>query len=127
MTLAWQLSCPGLDAAWTAGARAPINLRGGRMGNCYKRAPIFLVARHGTATQPAGMVRHDDCRGRWHQPSQWRYAVLYYAAVFLVIALVAALLGFGGIAAGAAGIAKILFYIFLVIALVSLVAGLLRR
>ncbi|NMG75404.1 DUF1328 domain-containing protein [Aromatoleum diolicum] len=53
--------------------------------------------------------------------------MLHYAAVFLVIALVAALLGFGGIAAGAAEIGKILFYIFLVIALVSLVVGLLRR
>ena len=31
--------------------------------------------------------------------------MLYYAVVFLVIALIAAVLGFGGIAAGAAGIA----------------------
>jgi uncharacterized membrane protein YtjA (UPF0391 family) len=53
--------------------------------------------------------------------------MLYYAAVFFVIALVAALFGFGGIAAGAAGIAEILFYIFLVVALVSLVVGLIRR
>lgn len=55
MTLAWQLSCPGLDAAWTAGARAPINLSGGRMGNCYKRAPIFSCreARDGNATRRA--------------------------------------------------------------------------
>jgi uncharacterized membrane protein YtjA (UPF0391 family) len=59
--------------------------------------------------------------------NDWRCAVLYYAAVFLVIALVAALLGFGGLAAGAASIAQILFYIFLVIALVSLIAGLMRR
>ena len=40
---------------------------------------------------------------------------------------VAALFGFGGIAAGAAGIAKILFLIFLVLFAVSLVMGLLRR
>ncbi|MGE5469815.1 MAG: DUF1328 domain-containing protein [Bacteroidota bacterium] len=53
--------------------------------------------------------------------------MLYYAAVFLVIALIAALFGFGGIAASAVGIAKILFYIFLVLAVVSLAAGLLRR
>jgi len=52
---------------------------------------------------------------------------LYYAAIFLVIALVAALFGFGGIASGAVGIAKILFYIFIVVALVSLVLGLIQR
>ena len=39
--------------------------------------------------------------------------MLYYAAVFLVVALIAALFGFGGIAVGAAEIAKILFFIFL--------------
>ena len=52
--------------------------------------------------------------------------MLYYAIVFFVIALVAALFGFGGIAAGAVSIAKILFWIFLVFFLVSLVMGLLN-
>jgi uncharacterized membrane protein YtjA (UPF0391 family) len=52
--------------------------------------------------------------------------VLYYAAVFLVIALVAALLGFGGIAAGAVEIAKVLFFVFLIMAVISLVVGLVR-
>ncbi len=46
--------------------------------------------------------------------------MLYWAAVFFIIALIAAVLGFGGIAAGAAGIAKILFFIFLVAFVVSL-------
>jgi uncharacterized membrane protein YtjA (UPF0391 family) len=53
--------------------------------------------------------------------------MLYYAALFFVIALVAALFGFGGIAAGAAEIAKILFFVFLVLFVVSLIAGTLRR
>jgi uncharacterized membrane protein YtjA (UPF0391 family) len=53
--------------------------------------------------------------------------MLYYAALFFVIALVAALFGFGGIAAGAAEIAKILFFVFLVLFVVSLIAGALRR
>ena len=35
--------------------------------------------------------------------------MLHYAVVFFIIALIAAVLGFGGVAAGAAGIAKILF------------------
>jgi len=56
-----------------------------------------------------------------------RGIMLYYAAVFFVIALVAALFGFGGIAAGAAEIAKILFYIFLVVFVVTLIFGVLRR
>jgi uncharacterized membrane protein YtjA (UPF0391 family) len=53
--------------------------------------------------------------------------MLRYAAVFLVIALVAALLGFTGIAAGAVEIAKILFFVFLLLFVVSLIVGLMRR
>ena len=45
--------------------------------------------------------------------------MLHYAVVFFVIALIAAVLGFGGIAAGAAGIAKILFFVFLVVAIAT--------
>jgi uncharacterized membrane protein YtjA (UPF0391 family) len=53
--------------------------------------------------------------------------MLRYAIGFFIVALVAALLGFGGIAFAAAGIAKILFYIFLVLFVVTLVGHLLRR
>jgi uncharacterized membrane protein YtjA (UPF0391 family) len=53
--------------------------------------------------------------------------MLRYAIIFFVIALVAALFGFGGIATGAVEIAKILFFVFLVLFVVSLVAGLIRR
>jgi uncharacterized membrane protein YtjA (UPF0391 family) len=52
-------------------------------------------------------------------------ALLKWAGIFFVIALVAAAFGFGGIAAGAADIAKILFYIFLVLFAVLLITGLL--
>jgi uncharacterized membrane protein YtjA (UPF0391 family) len=58
---------------------------------------------------------------------QKEYAMLYWAAVFFVIALVAAVFGFGGLAAGAAEIAKILFFIFLVIFIVTAIFGLIRR
>jgi uncharacterized membrane protein YtjA (UPF0391 family) len=47
--------------------------------------------------------------------------MLYYALVFLIVALIAGFLGFGGVAIAAAGIAKILFFIFLVMFLVTLV------
>ncbi|OHC62049.1 MAG: DUF1328 domain-containing protein [Rhodocyclales bacterium GWA2_65_20] len=53
--------------------------------------------------------------------------MLYYAIVFFVIALVAALLGFTGIAAGAVEIARILFFIFIILFVASLVTGLIRR
>ncbi|HSU41192.1 MAG TPA: DUF1328 domain-containing protein [Polyangiaceae bacterium] len=49
--------------------------------------------------------------------------MLHWAAVFFVIALIAAVFGFGGIAASAVGIAKILFFVFLVLAVVSLLFG----
>ncbi len=52
--------------------------------------------------------------------------MLYYALVFLLIALSAAFLGFGGIAFAAAGIAKILFFLFLALFVVSLVVHLAR-
>ena len=53
--------------------------------------------------------------------------MLYWALTFFLIALVAAVLGFGGVAIAAAGIAKLLFFIFLVLFIVSLVAHALRR
>ncbi len=49
--------------------------------------------------------------------------MLHYSIVFLVIALIAALFGFGLIASAAAGIAKILFFIFLVLFLASFLMG----
>jgi len=49
--------------------------------------------------------------------------MLYWTAVFFVIAILAAVLGFGGIASGAAGIAKLLFFAFLILAIISLFYG----
>ena len=53
--------------------------------------------------------------------------MLYWAVVFLVIALVAALFGFGGIASAAAGIAKFLFFLFVFVFVILLVMGLIGR
>jgi len=47
--------------------------------------------------------------------------MLHWTLVFLVVALVAALLGFGALAGAAATIAKVLFGVFLVLWLISLV------
>jgi len=53
--------------------------------------------------------------------------MLQYAIVFFVIALIAAVFGFGGIAAGAVEIGKVLFFLFLIIAAVTFVIGLSRK
>ena len=53
--------------------------------------------------------------------------MLRWALIFLVVALIAALFGFGGLTSSAAGIAKLLFVLFLVVFVVSLVLGLVRR
>ncbi len=81
------------------------------------------VAREvGTVPRRLAPYRHgveftSALRLRCHTPKG--ITVLHYAVVFLVIALIAAVFGFGGIAAGAAGIAKILFVVFLIGAVVS--------
>ena len=53
--------------------------------------------------------------------------LLGWALVFLIVALIAAIFGFGVLAVASAGIAKLLFFIFVVLFLVSLIAGMFRR
>ena len=53
--------------------------------------------------------------------------MLYWAIVFFVISLIAALFGFTGIAIAFAGIAKILFFIFVVLFILTLIFGWRRR
>lgn len=52
--------------------------------------------------------------------------MLSWALTFLVVALIAGLLGFTSIAGAAMGVAKILFFVFLVLFIVSLVMHLVR-
>jgi uncharacterized membrane protein YtjA (UPF0391 family) len=84
---------------------------------------LLLAVPQETGSGSAGMV----ISAAFNLVSGKEYAMLHYAVVFFVIALVAALFGFGGIAAGAAEIAKILFFIFLVLFVVSLIVGMLRK
>ncbi|MDB5957391.1 MAG: hypothetical protein JWP60_3999 [Ramlibacter sp.] len=53
--------------------------------------------------------------------------MLHYAVVYLVIALIAAVLGFGGIAGDADGIAKLICFGFATLSALSLVIALLRK
>ena len=49
--------------------------------------------------------------------------MLRWSVTFLVIALIAAVLGFGGIAGSFVGVAKILFVVFLILAVLSFLGG----
>jgi uncharacterized membrane protein YtjA (UPF0391 family) len=49
--------------------------------------------------------------------------MLSWAVLFLIIALIAGVLGFGVVAGTAAWIAKVLFVVFLILFLVSLLTG----
>ncbi len=53
--------------------------------------------------------------------------MLSWALIFFVVAIIAAVFGFGGIASASAGIAQILFFVFLVLFVVSLIMGMARR
>ncbi|MGD9545295.1 MAG: DUF1328 domain-containing protein [Methylocystis sp.] len=53
--------------------------------------------------------------------------LLYWAVVFLVVALIAAFFGFGGVAGVAVEGARLLFWVALVLLIVSVVLGLVRR
>jgi uncharacterized membrane protein YtjA (UPF0391 family) len=50
--------------------------------------------------------------------------MLYWTLMFLIVALIAGALGFGGIASASAGIARVLFFLFLVGFVVTLLLNL---
>jgi uncharacterized membrane protein YtjA (UPF0391 family) len=78
----------------------------------------------------AGVRRDADGGGGWGVGygqvwwGTWRCLMLRWAIVFFIVAIIAAIFGFGGIAGAATDIARILFFIFLVVFLVALVWGL---
>lgn len=60
--------------------------------------------------------------------SSWFYIFKYslmlrWSVIFFIIAIVAAIFGFGGIAEGAASIAKVLFFIFLALFIITILFG----
>ena len=55
------------------------------------------------------------------------FSLLHYAIIFLVVALIAAAVGFGGVAGVAMEGARLLCWIFIVLFVISLVASLVRR
>lgn len=53
--------------------------------------------------------------------------MLQWALIFLVLALVAGALGFGGVAIISIELARIIFFVFLALFAISLIAGMMRR
>lgn len=54
-------------------------------------------------------------------------SLLHWAVIFLVIAVVAAIFGFGGVAGTAMGGAKLLFWAAIILFVISAIVGLVRR
>jgi uncharacterized membrane protein YtjA (UPF0391 family) len=99
---------------------------------CFALAPPAPGPAFALSRCKRGEVRSPRVRDRQRKTAQRTSAhneddaMLHYAIVFFIIAVIAAVFGFTGIAAGAAEIAKILFYLFLVVFVVTLLLGVLR-
>ncbi|MFY9831385.1 MAG: DUF1328 domain-containing protein [Methylocystis sp.] len=53
--------------------------------------------------------------------------LIYYAVAFLIVAIIAAIFGFGGVAGVAVEGAQILFWVAIVLLVISLIASVARR
>jgi len=93
-------------------------------GPLYRENTRHSVLSLGTPSGKSEATSHGLCDAR---PRREEGQMLQWALAFFIIAVVAAIFGFGGIAIAAAGVAKLLFFVFLVLFLVSLLGGLLRR
>lgn len=58
---------------------------------------------------------------------KWEQAMLNLIVTLLIIGLIAAVLGFGGIAGASFGLAKLIFFVMLVLFLLAIVFGTVRR
>jgi uncharacterized membrane protein YtjA (UPF0391 family) len=100
-------------------------------GTISKKFYVSFVFLHGTLVAPLSEtntsarigLRQRSAERSLDSRRRRRLAMLHYAFLFLIVALVAALLGFWGIAGAAADIAKVLFVVFLVLFCVALLFG----
>jgi uncharacterized membrane protein YtjA (UPF0391 family) len=79
----------------------------------------YWSPKFGIAMRPPGHDRWPPTKG------QLLMSLLKWALIFFLVSIVAAIFGFGGVAAASADIARVLFYIFVVTFLVLLILGLL--
>jgi uncharacterized membrane protein YtjA (UPF0391 family) len=97
------------------------------VGAVDKAAARLVPARHETFAKSSTGT---DCLAATfpaHSVPWEATTMLQYALLFLIIAIVAGILGFGGIAGAASGIAQVLFFIVLAFLIISVVIGLFRR
>jgi len=87
-----------------------------RLQNCASLALWSLGA--GPVQVGFGSERENPAR---------RSNMLRWALIFFVVALLAAVLGFTGIAVAAAGVAKVLFFLFVILFLATLLGHVARR
>ena len=75
--------------------------------------------------EPGGLRRGSAgvCRVQMVNSTITPNTMLHYTLVFFIVAIIAAVLGFGVIAGTAALIAKICFFVFIVLALISMLSG----
>lgn len=105
-----------VSLSWKAGQGGAFGRRHMRIFGLAPNLHRFFQNHAGGEVEelPAAWWRDNCCRRRH---------MLYWALVFLVVALVSGLLGFGMIAGTSLMIAKVLFWLFLILFLVSLVMG----
>jgi uncharacterized membrane protein YtjA (UPF0391 family) len=84
----------------------------------------FRHFRAGTRVPRPALSRHD--RGAHGAREERGKTMLSWVVTFLIIALIAGVLGFGGIAGASVEIAKAIFFIAVVLFLISAVVGLVR-
>lgn len=92
--------------------------------NAYQEKKIPHEMRPGMViAEERGNKRNDAQRTihHWSLGKQRSKRMLSWILVFLVMALISAVLGFGGLAGAFASIAKVLFFLFLVALVVSFV------
>ena len=84
-----------------------------------------MARAHGQPTEIVGRTR--CAAGDGTELASPVATMIRIAIGFFIVAVIAAIFGYGGIASDAAAIAKILFIAFAVIAVLALVVGLVRR
>jgi uncharacterized membrane protein YtjA (UPF0391 family) len=92
-----------------------VKFRGFPVRNQHYRPVLILQSMHGAAAAAIGRATAN--RGR---------IMLSWVVTFLIVALIAGVLGFGGIAGASVEIAKAIFFIAVILFLISAVVGLVR-
>jgi len=95
---------------------------------CFEKPPLDATARSSRLRRTGTFLatRRFPQRKRLKPHSRGEQIMLGWALTFLVVALVAAVLEFGGIAGLSIEIAKIIFFVAVVLFLISAVVGIVR-